>query len=196
MRVDEQSDEALLAALKTSSPEEKRRLADELFQRYYVRVSRWCYRFIGDEEEAADLAQEVFIKAYRHLDAFRGDSRFSTWLYAIVRHEALSRHRRKPPHVGEESADVLESLPAVAPLPDSVLETESRRQQIARLLADTLDDAERNVFVLHYGDDMTLEQITRMLALANTGGAKAFLVRARRKLARAVQRMRARGEAL
>lgn len=189
-------DEALLAALKSSGPDQRRGIADELFGRYYVRVARWCYRLTGTQEEAADLAQEVFIKAYRNLHSFRGDAQFSTWLYAIVRNEAASRYRRSSAHPIGEGEEVLESVPATSPPPDAGVDDESRRAQITRFLADTLDDDERTVFVLHHGNDMTLDQITRLLGLTNPSGAKAYLVSARRKLTRAVQRLRAKGDAL
>lgn len=189
-------DEALLSALATAGPEERRRIADELFSRYYVQVARWCYRCMPSQEEAADLAQDVFVKAYRNLDSFRGDAQFSTWLYTIVRNEALSRHRRSAPPRVDNDRDALESVPAVGDGPDSALERKNRREHINRLLTETLDAEERRVFVLHYGDDMTLEQITRMLGLTNASGAKAYLVSARRKLTRAVQRLRARRSVL
>jgi RNA polymerase sigma-70 factor, ECF subfamily len=59
----------------------------------------------------------------------------------------------------------------------------------------TLDRTERIVFTLHYGNEMPLDTISRMLGLQNPSGAKAYIVSARRKLARASERARARGEA-
>lgn len=47
---------------------------DELFGRYHRRVAMWCYRFTGDRDSAADLAQDVFLRAYRSLEGFRGNS--------------------------------------------------------------------------------------------------------------------------
>src|SRR5215471_6388167 len=59
--------------------------ADELFRRHQLRITRWCYRFTHDRDQAADLAQEILLRAYRNLDKYRGDCRFSTWLYVIAR---------------------------------------------------------------------------------------------------------------
>src|SRR5947209_3274235 len=53
----------------------------EIFRRYHSRVTSWCFRLTRNRTRALDLAQEVLFKAYRHRDSFRGDARFSTWLY-------------------------------------------------------------------------------------------------------------------
>jgi RNA polymerase sigma-70 factor (ECF subfamily) len=190
---DDATDEELIRAFRQASPADRRLLADRLFDRHYTRVARWCLRFAGNRDEAADLAQTVFLKAYRHLDGFQGASRFSTWLYTIVRHECLARlrtDRARPEDVDEE---VLAGLPA----PDADPETHAVRTSDARyahqVLASVLDEVERQVFTLHYGNGLPLDHITRLLGLTNTSGAKAFIVSAKRKLARAVRRIEARG---
>lgn len=193
MGADARTDEEILAALAGASPDERRALVDELFGRHYDRVSRWCYRLTGDRERAADVAQNVFVKAYRHLDDFRGQARFTTWLYTIARHECfaeLRKHAREPVDGdGEALVDV--------PTPDDDPETRAARASDGRfahqVLLETLDATERAVFVLHYGDDLSLEAVTRALGLDNTSGAKAYIVSAKRKLARAVKRIAARG---
>src|SRR4051794_40138262 len=65
-------------------------LLDSLFQRYHSRVALWCLRLTGDREWAADLAQDVFMKAFRNLDSYRGDSKFSTWLYSVARNHCFN----------------------------------------------------------------------------------------------------------
>jgi RNA polymerase sigma-70 factor (ECF subfamily) len=168
--------------------------SDELFAQYYERVSRWCYRFTGERESAADLAQEVFLKAHRNLQSFRGTSQFGTWLYSIVRNEALNRMKRSTPET--ELDETLMQVPALEPTPEESATQASSSRRLHQLLAATLDETERTVFTLHYGDDVPLDAITRMLRLDNSSGAKAYIVSAKRKLARAVERWRARGERL
>ena len=80
--------------------------------------------------------------------------------------------------------------------PEELANRSQRGQQVREFLTATLDRLERVVFVLHYGDDMSLDTITRLLRLENTSGAKAYIVSARRKLAKAANRLRARGEML
>jgi RNA polymerase sigma-70 factor (ECF subfamily) len=194
MSPEARTDAELLAALAHASPEERRRLADELFAGHYERVARWAFRITGDRERAADVAQNVFIKAYRHLDDFRGTSRFSTWLYTIVRHECFAELRRQPRGREETGDDVLVDVPTADDDPERLAARKSDGALAHQLLAETLDETERAVFVLHYGDDLPLDAITRTLGLANASGAKAYIVSAKRKLAKAVRRFAARGE--
>jgi RNA polymerase sigma factor (sigma-70 family) len=65
-------------------------LFSELFRRYRIRVTAWCFRLTRNRSSAPDLAREVFFKAYTRRYSFRGDSKFSTWLYAITRKHCLS----------------------------------------------------------------------------------------------------------
>jgi RNA polymerase sigma-70 factor (ECF subfamily) len=188
------SDETLLHRWTCAAVDERRQIAGELFQRHYARVARWCYRLTGDRDAAADLTQEVFAKAYRYLDSYRGTAQFSTWLYAIARREAISYRQQSATRPSAGTDDELGLLPSPTGAPDSEAARESESRRVHRLLVETLDEVERAVFTLHYGDDMTLDQITRALDLTNTSGAKAYIVSARRKLARVVNRLRARGE--
>src|SRR5688572_32447553 len=91
------SDEQLLAECKRREGSARDAHVEELFGRHYERVSRWCLRFTNDREAAADLAQDVFLKVHRHLDTFKGNARFTTWLYTIVRNESLNRLQRTGP---------------------------------------------------------------------------------------------------
>lgn len=194
MRLAELSEDALLAEYRQSSADVRGAIADELFERHYERVARWCYRFTGSREAAADLAQDVFLKAHVHLGTFRGNARLSTWLYSIARNESRNLLRRAEPAMQDDS--VLEDLPTMDTGPEEVVEQGNRSRRLGEFLSATLDEVERTVFTLHYGDDVPLDTITRLLRLQNVSGAKAYIVSAKRKLARATRRLRTRGEAL
>ena len=194
MPLEHLADDELASEYRRASPAARAVIADQLFARHYERVGRWCFRLMGEREAAADLAQDVFLKAHRHLDTFKGSSRFSTWLYTIVRHEGLNRLQRASPELQDE--DVLAGLPAGTEGPDEIVSRQSRAKRVMEFLAATLDQTERTVFTLHFGDEMPLDAITRLLRLENTSGAKAYIVSAKRKLARAAGRLRRRGEEL
>src|SRR5689334_6802663 len=103
--VESLSDEELVAKYRSGAGSAHcEHWLNELFQRHHSRVALWCLRMTGDRESAADLAQEVFLKAFRHLDSYRGDSKFSTWLYSIARNHCFTEIRSRataPQEVGE-----------------------------------------------------------------------------------------------
>lgn len=185
------SDEELVAVSRRDTETSRRReeAIDELLRRYQSRVAIWCLRVAGDREWAADLAQEVIFKAWRNLSTFRGESKFSTWLYTIARNHCFNaaQSRGLRPEEPLDDLDVFDS----ARRHDHQLEFEDEMTQARKLLSETLDDTERRVMTLHYGEEIPLDGITRLLGLRNTSGAKAYIVSGRRKLSAAVARLKA-----
>ena len=186
------SDEDLVARsrLEGLAPERRRELLDELFGRYHSRVAVWCYRVTGDRESAADLAQDVLLRAHRNLDSWLGQSKFSTWLYSIARNHCINHLAAKSVRP-EGASDTLDFDPfdssSAGPLEQ--LERESEIRQMKQLMKDNLDGTESQVMALHYGQEMELAAITRLLSLTNPSGAKAYIVSARRKLKAAAERL-------
>lgn len=160
----------------------------ELFRRYHTRVTSWCMRFARNRSRALDLTQEVFFRAYRHRAGFRGDSRFSTWLYAITRNHCLSSVSRiaDPVDIGEAVPLRLRDSSTIPA--DIAIERRQRHEEMWRVIGRTLSATEARVMALHYGYEVPLAAITRDLALTNPSGAKAYVVNARRKLNRVIQR--------
>lgn len=184
------SDEELMAQLCSAPDRAACDVAfNEVFSRYHDRVVAWCYRVTKDHESATDLAQEVFLKAYRHRDSFRGDSRLSTWLFSITRNHCLSALKRREDetvpldpvlHRGLRDGSVSE--------PCEAAERGELCRRMLRLMSRTLEPIEVRVMALHYGHDVPLATITRQLSLTNPSGAKAYIVNARRKLSGIAQR--------
>ncbi len=201
MSVEQLPDEELVARYQsTVEVQEREQYIDELFRRNYQRVGRWCLRFASDREAAADLAQEIFTKAYQNLSSFQGQSKFSTWLFVIARNHCLNALRANARQATEmavdEGEEVLLGISDAAPNAYSALERESSAKMVRQLLNEALDETEKVVFTLHYGEDLTLDAITRLLRLENPSGAKAYIVSAKRKLARLVQQWKARGQCI
>jgi RNA polymerase sigma-70 factor (ECF subfamily) len=189
------SDEELVAQYREhGGPPQGTPFADELFQRHYSKVALWCYRVAGDRDAATDLAQEVFTKAWSHLDHFRADSKFSTWLYMIARNHCFNalRSRDRKPEDAVESG-VLDSLGVQPAGFDSALER-SQLSEVARdMMAKELTPLESQVMMLHFGEELPLATISRLLKMDNASGAKAYIVSAKRKLKVAVERWSAKG---
>jgi RNA polymerase sigma-70 factor, ECF subfamily len=199
MSLEQLLDEELVAQYRSATEASQRDpYINELFRRNYSRVARWCLRFTDDRESAADLAQEIFTKAYQNLASFQGQSKFTTWLFVIARNHCLNAVRANTRQATELAADdgdeILMEIPDQAETAYSAMERESSAKLVRTLLAEALDETEKVVFTLHYGDDVPLDAITRLLRLENQSGAKAYIVSAKRKLARLAQQWKARGQ--
>ncbi len=157
----------------------------ELVSRYQLAAWKLAYSFVGDWEEAKDLSQNGFVKAYRHLARFRGGSRFSTWLYRIVVNECkdfLRRRRRQPELVSfGKSGEDPKDLPAIDP-PDpraGPRETAHQRELAGKLsqAIGMLPMKQKSVFILHHLHGLSLEEVSQVMG-CRLGTAKTHLFRA------------------
>src|SRR5271154_574285 len=89
------TDEELIAAHREGWGPTRDEAIEELFHRHQARIVRWCYRFTRDRESGLDLAQEIFMRAFRNLDRYRGECRFSTWLYVIARNLCMTALQKR-----------------------------------------------------------------------------------------------------
>jgi RNA polymerase sigma-70 factor (ECF subfamily) len=198
MSLEQLPDEELVARSRDAALADCDQYINELFRRNYAKVGRWCLRFTSNRESAADLSQEIFAKAYQNLSSFQGQSRFSTWLFSIARNHCLNAIRANSRQATELTAEVdddfIFDIPDSRSSPYKEAERGSSAKLICLLLNRSLDETEKTVFTLHYGEDVPLDTITRLLGLANQSGAKAYIVSAKRKLARAVQQWKATGQ--
>ena len=167
-----------------------------LYRRYYPKVAAWCLRIGGDREQAADLAQEVFLRVHERLGSFRGDSRFSTWLYTVTRSVAINRgvaaRRRQAEPLDEEG------MPEpVEPSPNAgeMVEKGEILAAFRAAMERDLEPLEAKVLYLHYVDGLALAAVTEILGLENKSGAKAYIVSGGRKLKRRFGRWLARQSA-
>jgi len=183
----ETTDETLMLMMQTAPCQSTADyLFSEIFRRYQNRLALWCSRLAHDPARGADLAQEVFLRAYRYRHTYRGDSRFSTWLYAIARNHCINTIRKLE---SDPLGNADEFPVGLADDGEDVLAETERSQRFERLWAtmnEALTSTEKRVMVLHYGHDFSLAAITQDLMLSNPSGAKAYIVNARRKLKRAL----------
>lgn len=184
------SDEELIARYRLAPGAERSRgYLETLFRRHQTRVAAWCYRFTGDRTLAADLAQDIFARAYASLASFRSDSKFTTWLYVIARNrwrDELRARQSRPREAPEEAFEFAEPSSDNAAL--AALDAHDARLVVHRLMEQSLDELEKQVMTLHYGHEMRLDAITAQLGLTNASGAKAYIVSARRKLNAAIKK--------
>jgi RNA polymerase sigma-70 factor (ECF subfamily) len=145
---------------------------DRLVERYQRDVYRLCYRYVNNHHDASDLAQEVFLKAYRALDRFRGDSAFSTWLYRISVNTCLNfRAARRPPAV-----EVPEHLADHEPGALDHMERDERSRRV-REAVTRLPERQRATLILKVFHDLTHEEVAGILG-SSVGTVKANLFHA------------------
>ncbi|MBK5255104.1 MAG: sigma-70 family RNA polymerase sigma factor [Vicinamibacteria bacterium] len=151
---------------------------DTLVIRHQTAIHRVCYRFTGNAEDAADLTQEVFVKAYRSLPKFRGTSAFSTWLYRIAVNACLSfkASRKNRTEEWEEIHDVAAEGPTV----EEALDQKARAQGVRSAL-DTLPEKQRLTVIMKVLEERTHAEVAEILG-SNVGTVKANLFFAIRNL--------------
>ena len=154
----------------------------ELVNRYQAYVFTLVLRMIKSREDAEEVAQDVFIKAYRSLADFRGESKFSTWLYTIANTTSITFLRKKKLDVhsldNEKVFEVADSKDSG--LRANLVEQKSRVNMVNEAIAMlSPDDAE--IITLFYKAEQNLEEISRILRL-ETNTVKVRLHRARTRL--------------
>ncbi len=157
---------------------------DMLFARYQSKILNLISRYVRDADEVQDIAQEAFIKAYRALPRFRGDSAFYTWLYRIAintaKNHLVARSRRPPSmDVDVEDADYRDDADVLreAEDPEAALARDQLRATIDQALVDLPDDL-RSALTLREFDGLSYEQIATILECP-VGTVRSRIFRAR-----------------
>ncbi len=152
-----------------------------LVRRHQKTIFNLVYRMLGDYDDAAEIAQEVFLSAYRSIAQFRGDANFSTWLYRIAINHASTR--RKSLAKAKERRVPLDSTDPVDhrhPNPlDAVMQKEIRYRVQSAL--NTLDPDEATIILLRDLQDVPYDEVAKMLDVP-VGTVKSRLHRARQTL--------------
>ena len=144
-------------------------------------------RMSGDREDALDISQESFLKAYHSLHSFRGDSKFSVWLYRIVSNTCLDflrerKRRAEVPLVREDDEGETEDaqIRDESLSPETLLERKLTREAVQRGL-ESLPEDQRKILLLREIQGFSYEEIGRILSL-ESGTVKSRIFRARKKL--------------
>ena len=160
---------------------------EALVRAYEKNVYTLALRMMGNAQDAEDMAQEAFLKAYNSLPGFRGDSRFSVWLYRIVSNVCLDQLRKKSKRptvsLSMEDGDGEETqldLPDTAQSPEEALEKKLTREAVRRGLAQLPEDA-RQILLLREIQGLSYEEIGEALGL-EAGTVKSRIFRARKRL--------------
>ncbi len=149
-----------------------------LYDAHAGRVYALCLRMTGDAARAADLVQDVFLRAWEGLDAFRGDSQFGTWLHRIAVNEVLMQTRSDRRRTARVA--LVDDQPHPMAEPRAQATDTALRMDIERAVAG-LPPVLRAVFVLHDIEGYPHDQIAQLLDMP-AGTSRSHLFRARRLL--------------
>jgi len=153
-------------------------------------IFRLAYRMAGNEQDAEDLVQETFLRAYRNLDSFQERANFGTWLYRIAVNCSLDWLRKRRPHEelkesiepDYEGSEPVKNSPRTNP--DRMILQLEVRERVKAALGE-LSSVEKAAFVLRHFEGMSIEEISGTLGL-RSNAAKHSIFRAVRKMRRAL----------
>ena len=173
-------DQALVERVKNGD----KRAFDLLVRKYQHKIISVASRYVSDWSEAQDVAQEAFIRAYRAIGAFRGDSAFYTWIYKIAintsKNYLVSKGRRPP--IGDIAIEDAVQLDGASQLRDRATpERELLRQEIERTVFDTVEELPeelRTAITLREVDGLSYEEIAEAMSCP-IGTVRSRIFRAR-----------------
>jgi len=177
------SDNELIKIIRNNNQER----FGEIIDRYQGKLFAYLYRLIGNREESQDLLQDVFIKAYRNLNSYDTERKFSSWIYRIAHNEAVNHIKRKSlkRFISWESItstkDKLEASSSIEDGADKAWLRKEQGQEVEKAIRQ-IPFKYRQVLVLRYYSDKSYEEISEILGKpVNTVGT--LINRAKRKLA-------------
>lgn len=150
----ELSDEELVQLVKVGNVEP----FDELVRRHEVKIHNLCYKMLKNYDDAKDLAQETFLKAYRNIKNFDGRSRFTTWLYRIAVNNCINFLKKE--HPTEEIKDEILDVPKDDPV--ERYKKKKLRDTIYNAIAK-LPEVQKSVFTLRALEDLPYQEISAIL---------------------------------
>jgi RNA polymerase sigma-70 factor (ECF subfamily) len=162
-----------------------------LVERHSRSLFRLAFRMTGNEQDAEDVVQESFLRAYRRLGQFDDRASFGTWLYRIATNCSLDlvrlrkRRSESAAPADSEMEDPVLSLPSNDPTPERAALSSEVRDRVSEAMKD-LSPTERTAFVLRHFEGMCMEDVSRILG-CQAGAAKHSVFRAVQKLRRALE---------
>ena len=130
---------------------------DEIMIRYERQIYRVCYRFVENRDDALDLAQDVFVKAFEHLPTFRRESSLKTWLYRIAINHCLNHVKKH----SQQFVEVTEFTSSVHPSIQRQLEDQEQRAHFRRLIK-RLPPKQKAILELRVNEQLSYEEIAQI----------------------------------
>ena len=152
-----------------------------LVDRYKNLAYTVAMKIVRNHEDAEEVAQDSFIKAYSQLHTFKGESKFSTWLYTIVYRNSITKIRKKRITTTDIDSYIIENQKSDFDFPQiEAIKNGEQKKYIAEAI-DNLPETDAFLITLYYLDESTVEEIEKITGLTKTN-VKVKLFRARKKL--------------
>jgi len=157
-----------------------------LVDKYKAMVYSVAIRLVKDKEEAEEISQDSFVKAYQSLSSFKGNAKFSSWLYRIVYNTAITKLRQQPTgRISLDETNIEETLYTESKKNYDTLSDGERKKYLEKAL-DSLDGDERMLVILYYYEERDLDDIATIAGITKTN-TKVRLYRARKKMLSVLQ---------
>ncbi len=154
----------------------------QLVNRYKDLVFTLALRMLKHREEAEEVAQDTFIKVFKSLNKFKGDSKFSTWIYKVTYNTCLDRIKKNKKHLNDVAIDefTFNKLDTIDNALDNLIKEE--KHMLIKKCINKLPEDSSALLTLFYFEELSLDEISKIINIeANTVKVKLF--RARKKLA-------------
>jgi RNA polymerase sigma-70 factor (ECF subfamily) len=161
----ERTDQALVSASLSGDPS----AFDEIVERHRRTVYQVCFRFVNNHEDASDLAQETFVRAWKSLASFKGQAALSTWLYRIAVNACLNRIAAKRPEVAAIDPDRF--IDPASEAPGGRLLREERARAVRKAINE-LPEKQRATLILRAYHELPHQEIAEILG-SSVGAVKA-----------------------
>ena len=159
-------------------------LFEQLITQYQLQVVNTCYSFLKDEDDAHDVAQEVFIKLYEHLDEFRFEAKLSTWLYRVASNLSLNyiRSKKRKSWIRFFSKDKEDTAAAqsTSPNPEERLTTMDD-QTVLQEAIHSLPENQQTAFVLNNIDGLSYKEVAETMGVSDSA-IESLIFRAKKSL--------------
>ena len=153
-----------------------------LVDRYKDLVFTLALRMLKNREEAEEVAQDTFIKTYKSIGKFKGDSKFSTWIYRVAYNSCLDRIKKNKKHINTLEINEFTTHQVVT-LDNALDKMETKERNVAmKKCIDALPSEESFLLTLYYFDDLSLNEISKIVGITSNS-IKVKLFRSRKKLA-------------
>ncbi|MDX1828293.1 MAG: sigma-70 family RNA polymerase sigma factor [Lutibacter sp.] len=153
-----------------------------LVEKYKHMVYTLTIRIVKNREEAEEISQDVFVKAYEKLNSFKGESKFSTWLYKIAYYASLDSIKRNKRQLNSENIETVNEID-FGNVQDALQNLQDKeRKEIINDALLKLSEEERIILTLFYFEEMSIKEISKVVNLS-IDNIKIKLFRSRKKLA-------------